>query len=110
MIREALKHTGQSRTGRTIKVEEEDELILAKMDARLIVQVLINLIGNAVKYTPQGTDITVQVKKEKTENRENAQVIILYVIWGMGSRMTEKKEYLICFILAVIRWQTAAGV
>ena len=68
VIKEALKHTGQSRTGRTIKVEEEDELILAKMDARLIVQVLINLIGNAVKYTPQGTDITVRVKKEKAEN------------------------------------------
>ena len=33
VIKEALKHTGQSRTGRTIKVEEEDELILAKMDA-----------------------------------------------------------------------------
>ena len=106
MIREALKHTGQSRTGRTIKVEEEDELILAKMDARLIVQVLINLIGNAVKYTPQGTDITVQVKKEKTEN---SQVIISVCDLGMGSRMIEKKEYLTCFILAVIRWQTAAG-
>ena len=84
VIREALKHTGQSRTGRTIKVEEEDELILAKMDARLIVQVLINLIGNAVKYTPQGTDITVQVKQEKTENRENAQVIISVCDLGDG--------------------------
>ena len=84
VIREALKHTGQSRTGRTIKVEEEDELILAKMDARLIVQVLINLIGNAVKYTPQGTDITVQVKKEKTENGENSQVIISVCDLGDG--------------------------
>ena len=81
VIREALKHTGQSRTGRTIKVEEEDELILAKMDARLIVQVLINLIGNAVKYTPQGTDITVRVKKEKTEN---SQVIISVCDLGDG--------------------------
>lgn len=81
VIREALKHTGQSRTGRIIKVEEEDELILAKMDARLIVQVLINLIGNAVKYTPQGTDITVQVKKEKTEN---SQVIISVCDLGDG--------------------------
>lgn len=81
VIREALKHTGQSRTGRTIKVEEEDELILAKMDARLIVQILINLIGNAVKYTPQGTDITVQVKKEKTEN---SQVIISVCDLGDG--------------------------
>lgn len=86
VIREALKHTGQSRTGRTIKVEEEDELILAKMDARLIVQVLINLIGNAVKYTPQGTDITVQVKKEKTENGENSQVIISVCDLGVSLR------------------------
>lgn len=84
VIREALKHTGQSRTGRIIKVEEEDELILAKMDARLIVQVLINLIGNAVKYTPQGTDITVQVRKEKEENRENSQVIISVCDLGDG--------------------------
>ena len=84
VIREALKHTGQSRTGRIIKVEEEDELILAKMDARLIVQVLINLIGNAVKYTPQGTDITVQVRKEKAENGENSQVIISVCDLGDG--------------------------
>ena len=79
-----IKHTGQSRTGRTIKVEEEDELILAKMDARLIVQVLINLIGNAVKYTPQGTDITVRVKKEKAENAERSQVIISVCDLGNG--------------------------
>ena len=84
VIREALNHTGQSRTGRTIKVEEEDELILAKMDARLIVQVLINLIGNAVKYTPQGTDITVRVRKEKAENGENSQVIISVCDLGDG--------------------------
>ena len=84
VIGEALKHTGQSRTGRTIKVEEEDELILAKMDARLIVQVLINLIGNAVKYTPQGTDITVRVRKEKAENGENSQVIISVCDLGDG--------------------------
>ena len=84
VIKEALKHTGQSRTGRTIKVEEEDELILAKMDARLIVQVLINLIGNAVKYTPQGTDITVRVKKEKAENAERSQVIISVCDLGNG--------------------------
>ena len=84
VIREALKHTGQSRTGRTIKVEEEDELILAKMDARLIVQVLIIRIGNAVKYTPQGTDITVRVRKEKAENGENSQVIISVCDLGDG--------------------------
>ena len=54
------------------------------MDARLIVQVLINLIGNAVKYTPQGTDITVRVKKEKAENAERSQVIISVCDLGNG--------------------------
>ena len=83
VIKEALKHTGQSRTGRTIKVEEEDELILARW-TQLIVQVLINLIGNAVKYTPQGTDITVRVKKEKAENAERSQVIISVCDLGNG--------------------------
>ena len=34
----------------------------------------------------------------------------LYAIWGTGSLMTGKKEYLTCFIQAATRWQTAAGV
>lgn len=80
------------------------------MDARLIVQVLINLIGNAVKYTPQGTDITVRVKKEKAENAERSQVIISVCDLGNGIPVTGKKEYLTCFIQAATRWQTAAGV
>ena len=34
------------------------------MDAPLIVQVLINLINNAVKYTPENTKITIGAKAE----------------------------------------------
>ena len=34
------------------------------MDARLIVQVLINLLTNAVKYTPEGSHITVRTEKK----------------------------------------------
>ena len=78
VITEALKHAGLNRTGRKIKVEEEDDLILAKMDARLIVQVLINLIGNAVKYTPRGTDITIRVKKR------TGQVVVSVCDLGPG--------------------------
>ena len=35
------------------------------MDARLIVQVLINLLDNAIKYTPSDSKITITAKKSK---------------------------------------------
>ena len=37
------------------------------MDARLIIQVIINLVDNAVKYTPPGSHITVSVRKDGEE-------------------------------------------
>ena len=37
--------------GGRVDVELEDELLMADMDARLIVQVIINLVNNAVTIT-----------------------------------------------------------
>lgn len=42
----------------------EDDLLMAKMDSRLITQVIINIVNNAVKYTPPGTDITLSARRE----------------------------------------------
>lgn len=39
-----------------------DDLILARMDAHLIVQVIVNLIDNALKYTEQGSEICVSAE------------------------------------------------
>ncbi|MBR2498971.1 MAG: GHKL domain-containing protein, partial [Clostridia bacterium] len=41
-----------------------DELLLAKMDTRLIVQVIINILDNAMKYTPSDSTITVTTEKQ----------------------------------------------
>lgn len=46
-------------------MEYEDEFMLAKMDSRLIVQVIINLVNNAVEYTPQGSHIQISVKSRR---------------------------------------------
>ena len=51
-ISEALLHINRKSVEHSISVENKDEFLLAKMDARLIVQVIINIIDNAVKYTP----------------------------------------------------------
>ena len=42
-----------------ITVNHQDDLLLAKMDAKLIVQVIINLVDNAIKYTPRGSEIRI---------------------------------------------------
>lgn len=64
VITEALKHVHKKSEKQKITVIQPDDLLLAKMDARLIVQVLINLLDNAVKYTPSDSQITVTAKRD----------------------------------------------
>lgn len=63
VIEEALKHVNRKSVSHNIIVEQEDEFLLAKMDAKLIVQVIINIVDNAIKYTDEGSTIKVITKK-----------------------------------------------
>lgn len=63
VIAEALKHIHTKSEKQKITVIQPDDLLLAKMDARLIVQVLINLLDNAIKYTPSDSQITITAKR-----------------------------------------------
>ncbi len=65
MVCEALQHISRKRSEHTITVSHQDELLLAKCDARLIVQVIINLVDNAIKYTPVGSHIEITTKGEE---------------------------------------------
>ncbi|HCL03131.1 MAG TPA: sensor histidine kinase KdpD [Lachnoclostridium phytofermentans] len=65
VVTEALQYINRKSAKHTIKVIQEEEILLAKMDARLIIQVIINIIDNAIKYTPAGSHIILTVKKEK---------------------------------------------
>ena len=63
-IEETLRHLDRNAAKRHIGTSLSDEMLLVRMDAGLIVQVLINLINNAVKYTPEGAEITIGTARE----------------------------------------------
>lgn len=53
VIIEALRHVNRKSVEHHIEVENEDEFLLAKMDAKLIVQV-VQYCGQCNQYTAQG--------------------------------------------------------
>ena len=64
VITEALRHINRRSREYTIRVTSSEEWVLAFIDARLIVQVIINLVDNAIKYTPAGSVIEIHTEKK----------------------------------------------
>ena len=64
IFQEALQHLDRNASQHQISVELEDDLLMANVDARLLVQVVINIVNNAIKYTPEGSHITLSAHRE----------------------------------------------
>ena len=65
-VSEALRHIDRRSSEHHITVDCGDEPLLVRVDAGLIMQVLINLVNNAVKYTPPGSNIRITaIQQEK---------------------------------------------
>ena len=61
IIDEALRHISGLINNRNIDVSFPDEVISVPMDGKLIVQVLINLLDNAIKHTKENEEIHLNV-------------------------------------------------
>ncbi len=85
VIAESLRHI-HAHPDHKIRYEPPAEDCLAKMDAKLIMQVLINLLDNAVKHTPAGTEVTVTARKQ------DGRVEILVADTGQGIPDAEKEN------------------
>ena len=65
IVSEALRHIDRRSSEHHITVDCGDEPLLVRVDAGLIMQVLINLVNNAVKYTPPGSNIRITAIQQK---------------------------------------------
>ena len=63
LCREVIKDQ-QPCSGRSLELDLPSEPLLLQADDRRLVQVLVNLVNNAVKYSPDNTTIQVRVRPE----------------------------------------------
>ena len=59
VIEEALRHVSPDASLHQIEVEPSPELLLVRVDARLVFQVVVNLVNNAINYTSAGSHIRI---------------------------------------------------
>lgn len=85
VIEEALNHITRKSIEHKISVDVEDPLLMAEADVTLIVQVLVNLINNAVEYTPRGSRIAIRAFPK------NGKVAVQVADDGSGVPDSEKE-------------------
>jgi two-component system sensor histidine kinase KdpD len=66
VIGSVLTHMGKRLAERSVNTKVPHDLPLVAMDAVLVEQVLLNLLDNAVKYTPPGSPISISVTATET--------------------------------------------
>ena len=74
------------------------------MDSRLIIQVIINIVDNALKYTPKGSKIEIYARKE------NQMIAISIADNGKGIADCAKEKIFDMFYTADSKLQTAEEV
>ncbi|MEG1782501.1 MAG: ATP-binding protein, partial [Oscillospiraceae bacterium] len=94
VILEALNHINRQSVEHKITVIPSDSFIMAKMDPRLIVQVVINIVDNAIKYTPKNSEIVISTAKV------NHMVIVKIADNGEGISKEAKEKIFDMFYTA----------
>jgi len=67
IIDEALRHVSRESAKHRVITRHSENFLLVKVDARLITQVIINIVDNAIKYTPEGSTIIIQSRGQNGE-------------------------------------------
>ena len=117
VISEALRHISRQAAEHTITVTSTDDLLLARMDARLIVQVIINLVNNAIKYTQKNSRIQILTDKLESDVRirvtddgpgipDEAKPFVFDLCYTGANRIADSRRSLglgLCLCRSIIR-------
>lgn len=76
IIQGALQHVNRKVKSHRVKVELADELLMVSADARLVMQVIVNLVNNAVDYTPEGSTITIVASPVFDKGKRKARISV----------------------------------
>ncbi len=86
IVEEAMTHIRRKAGRHPLFVEDEEEFLLVRADAKLIVQVIVNIVDNAIKYTVPGSSVTIITK------RSESKAIVQIADTGNGISDKEKER------------------
>lgn len=67
ILSESIQHLKSRLNNHKLSIDMPKDVLFVPMDGKLIEQVIINLVDNAIKYTPDGSDINIKIySKNKT--------------------------------------------
>ena len=84
LISEAVRHVRPEEQGRTVTVPVSDELLAVNADAGLAVQVLVNLLNNALTYSPPDAEIRAEAERDGE--------FIRFSVRNRGSRISDGEK------------------
>lgn len=93
-VSEAMKHIDRHSNEHVIEMDLSEDYLFAQIDAKLIMQVVINLVNNAIKYTQPGSHIRVSTRAE------NGWIQIIVADDGPGISSADKSHLFEMFYTA----------
>lgn len=103
IVEEALRHVNPAVREHDLKVVACDEPALVNVDARLMVQLVVNLVNNAITYTPAGSHIVISISVD------DGRVACSVADDGPGIAPEDRERIFESFYTANHVWPTATA-